>query len=546
MAPLDKFVYADYADRLIPRAIGYSADLLEYFFRGEIDMVPDDEAGGYVIMNKTEEEMEGTFYLYYDNTDDERIRLWQMEFTLGPFDPDNPDSGDNKSYNIYFDEPDNAKEPGKYILVFRGRLGNETDAVVGKIVKPPIIFYLRLKIDGNDLFYGGQQFQLKYTNMDGDECILGPKRMHGDVERDDKGYTMGVIGPFEFDNNDKSKPIYIGLKAQRYILPFMTTLVDSAKTPFDELVFIPSYGCYRGHFYTAGGHPRYKFYLGFDRMFSYIVEDNEEGTFRTYVQDVDNASVEHSADVPEQCGDVWTGKVHSTLRHFRRGITPNDSIAGGTVSPDKYKYLDILYTEVSWADFLAYHKEYHITESSYPNPEKIAVVDFNLLYTLKINYTGFSYTRSCPCHDEASLDEEDFTNCRSSSGAHAAGWFANTFGFSKGTFDKQDAFVGGDATWHCSPYDAYTVPCGTTICCLYDYPSSYITNFNPPSGQAYMKVDDELGSNFSERSISGGYSWDYWLVLMACTDFDEIVSCVTASRSESWAGSSEPTPIYWF
>lgn len=535
----DPKVWDAYLDILIPRCIGYSAALLNYFFRGKLEVEAMD--GSMKITNNSEEAMhDGLFELYYDNAEGERQ---QIEIYSGaevfeeyPLEPDDDQT-------ITFDLPVGA---ASYILVYKGGLGNETDAVVGRVIEPPILFYLRLKIDGNDLFYGGQQFQLKYTNMDGDECILGPKRMHGDVERDDKGYTMGVIGPLEFDKPDLTKPFYIGLKADRYILPFMTTLTDPAETPFDDVSIMSDVGCYSGHFYYPDQYPSHVFYRGLGRMFSYIIKDNEEGSFRTYAQDVDDDPIEHSAYIPEQCGDEWTGKVHSTLRHFRRGITLNDSIAGGTVSPDKYKYLDVLYKQVSWSDFLAYHKEDHITEASYPDAEEIEVVDFDLLYALKVHYTGASYFRSCPCHDIAGLFNEDFTNCRPPSEAWVGAWLANTFGFSKGTFDKQDAFVGGDVTYHCWPYDSYTTPCGSTICCLYDYPSSYITNYNSPSGQAYMKVDDELGSNFSERSISGGYSWDYWLVLMACTDFDEIVSCITASSSESWAGSSEPTPIYWF
>ena len=129
---LDDNVYRDYAPFLIPRAVGYSAALLDYFFRGEIDMVPDDETGsGYVIKNNTGEYMEGTFRFYYDNTNDERVQIQNGDFPLiGVIILGNGESG-----NIDFTAPDDAKEPGKYILVFTGRLGNEIDAVVGKVIK---------------------------------------------------------------------------------------------------------------------------------------------------------------------------------------------------------------------------------------------------------------------------------------------------------------------------------------------------------------------------------------------------------------------------
>jgi hypothetical protein len=40
---LDEQVYQDYAEKLIPRAVGYSAGLLDYFFRGTLEITPPDE-----------------------------------------------------------------------------------------------------------------------------------------------------------------------------------------------------------------------------------------------------------------------------------------------------------------------------------------------------------------------------------------------------------------------------------------------------------------------------------------------------------------------
>jgi len=139
---LDEECWKEYASKLIPRAVGYSARLLNYFFRGEIDMVPDEENGdGYIIKNNSDEDLEGTFSLYYDNESDERIQIENGDFPLEISIPAN-----NKSSNINFSIPDNPKEPGKYILVFKGKLGNEEDAVVGKIVD--INPYLLVTIDG--------------------------------------------------------------------------------------------------------------------------------------------------------------------------------------------------------------------------------------------------------------------------------------------------------------------------------------------------------------------------------------------------------------
>jgi hypothetical protein len=105
-------------------------------------MVPDEEnEDGYIIENNSDEDLEGTFRLYYDNESDERIQIENGDFPLEISIP-----GNNKSSNINFDIPDNPKEPGKYMLVFRGKLGNEEDAVVGKFVD--INPYLLITIDG--------------------------------------------------------------------------------------------------------------------------------------------------------------------------------------------------------------------------------------------------------------------------------------------------------------------------------------------------------------------------------------------------------------
>jgi hypothetical protein len=62
--------------------VGYSAGLLDYFFRGEMDMVHDETGSGYVIVNNTDEDMSGTFELWYDNDKDERIKVTDASWTL--------------------------------------------------------------------------------------------------------------------------------------------------------------------------------------------------------------------------------------------------------------------------------------------------------------------------------------------------------------------------------------------------------------------------------------------------------------------------------
>ncbi len=124
----DTECHKDYAKMLIPRAVGYSAALLDYFFRGKIDMVSDpNNADKYIIKNLTNEKMTGVFSLYYDNAGGNRILLitpWNLTI-----------DANSQSTSLSFTPPANAKEPCKYMLVFKGQMGSEQGAVVGKVVK---------------------------------------------------------------------------------------------------------------------------------------------------------------------------------------------------------------------------------------------------------------------------------------------------------------------------------------------------------------------------------------------------------------------------
>lgn len=125
----DDRCYKDYADLLIPRAVGYSTALLDYFFRGQIDMVADSgNSGQYVIKNESDENMSGTFRLYYDDKYDMRKLVPAADWNLSI-------AANGKSSPVTFAAPSDAKEPGKYLLVFLGVHGAESGAVVGKIVE---------------------------------------------------------------------------------------------------------------------------------------------------------------------------------------------------------------------------------------------------------------------------------------------------------------------------------------------------------------------------------------------------------------------------
>ncbi|MBI5893503.1 MAG: hypothetical protein HZB79_07625 [Deltaproteobacteria bacterium] len=125
---IDDRVAEDNAKVLIPKAVEYSAGLLNYFFRGQINMEKDpNNSSQYVIKNESNEDMNGTFSLCYDDASDNRKCFvnWDLQIT----------AGQSKSVSFTAPTSPEPKEKGKYILAFQGTLGNEAGAVVGKVVK---------------------------------------------------------------------------------------------------------------------------------------------------------------------------------------------------------------------------------------------------------------------------------------------------------------------------------------------------------------------------------------------------------------------------
>lgn len=125
--------YENYAKLLLPRAVGYSAGLLNYFFRGKLDakIVPVKGKGQnkseLKIKNKSDENMSnGTLTFLYENKDGKYIELKKQSGVK-------IDAGEEYKDKFRFNKP--KEKVINYILVFRGKLGQEEDAVVGKVWK---------------------------------------------------------------------------------------------------------------------------------------------------------------------------------------------------------------------------------------------------------------------------------------------------------------------------------------------------------------------------------------------------------------------------
>ncbi|BBO73021.1 hypothetical protein DSCW_04380 [Desulfosarcina widdelii] len=153
---LDEECHRDYAEKLIPRAIGYSAALLDYFFRGQMQVT----ARPYFYDNSLY-----TINLKIENTTPSEETMSAGTFTLVfRYTPagGSPDGSDdifvpasqqadctellfNDSMDLWFypsDEiPIECLDSVKCTLAFQGTLGNETGAVVGKVFTPGTILF---------------------------------------------------------------------------------------------------------------------------------------------------------------------------------------------------------------------------------------------------------------------------------------------------------------------------------------------------------------------------------------------------------------------
>ncbi len=166
---LDDRVYEDYAARLLPRAVGYGAGLLDYFLRGrfEVALVPSTAVPNQVELRATNRSPEplvsGTLSLYFDDAAGVRCPVP----TFGSVRPENvaascpPGAGalpvaDVAAGNPVFTTPLTFQAPAgakRFTVVYRGQLGSEPDAVIGKVFGQPFEVVFIGTVNGINGFY---------------------------------------------------------------------------------------------------------------------------------------------------------------------------------------------------------------------------------------------------------------------------------------------------------------------------------------------------------------------------------------------------------
>ena len=137
---LDDKVLEDYAGRLLPKAVGYSAALLDYFFRGKLEAMigadpADSEKLQLTAKNASSEPLGGGTLAVYGDYDGGQRRphgSWPIQGPVAP-------GGDLPSQSFSPDKP----SPKRYMVVYQGDLGEEKKdnppgfggAVIGKATK---------------------------------------------------------------------------------------------------------------------------------------------------------------------------------------------------------------------------------------------------------------------------------------------------------------------------------------------------------------------------------------------------------------------------
>jgi hypothetical protein len=196
---VNRFTMSAAHEFLIPRAVGYSAGLINYFFRGKLSVVTD--AGPAQIKNDGLDPLHGTFTLYYDDAAGTRHPVFDEQGK--PLSQPTPEAGLAAGTTMglpAFDLPSNPapKTAGEYMLVFQGDMGEEKaprdsqgkrlagGAVAAKVVTiPPPSFFtpagrLRHGATGWELT---PESGLQYGNVDwqgtaGSVSWVGPLGRH--------------------------------------------------------------------------------------------------------------------------------------------------------------------------------------------------------------------------------------------------------------------------------------------------------------------------------------------------------------------------------
>lgn len=130
----DNVTHQSYAELLLPKAVSYAAGMINYFFRAKIGLQDpttswnaDEDKNEIKITNDSSETFGpgGSWELYYDNASGTRTRV--NDFDTSAYTSLAPGANFTAKF------PEMLCDGGwEFTLVFKGKIGNENDAVTGR------------------------------------------------------------------------------------------------------------------------------------------------------------------------------------------------------------------------------------------------------------------------------------------------------------------------------------------------------------------------------------------------------------------------------
>ncbi len=196
----DPNVLQEYHSILIPKAVEYSAGLLDYYFRGKLNACivagSDTNTLGLFIENKSGTNLYGgSFQLYSEDTSGTRTLL--LTTNLSDLFGDPPSLADSAYINLDFSRP--TVQPAAYVVVYQGTIGTTNgsstplDPVDANIAIATSRIIPKYPIDTN----GPTPNRLVYP----DPADLGQVTVSAASESTTNWVSFGNIGPGEYQIN---------------------------------------------------------------------------------------------------------------------------------------------------------------------------------------------------------------------------------------------------------------------------------------------------------------------------------------------------------
>lgn len=146
---VDSLVWAQVATHMLPRAVGYARGVLDYFFRGGLrvaGIAPRADGVVVTIENTTGEPMEGAVEVFGRQRAGTARETRQLVSVLNGGQPVSIAPFDQERLLLPLSAPSGSPY---HVLVFRGRLGLEQDAVVGQVFAVPDVQIVQESYDAD-------------------------------------------------------------------------------------------------------------------------------------------------------------------------------------------------------------------------------------------------------------------------------------------------------------------------------------------------------------------------------------------------------------